>query len=153
MNGNMLDNTQIKYGEKLTIFGTCDDCVNAETLYKNLMGTSYTGGDNPRTYNDKDSYQYLPKNLSEYGSIRHDKKYDKKGVSGLSGALLNPNVKNADMELAMYNALNMALNTNISEKLKSGATSAAFLFIATYKNIISQMAAGDVGTGFPQNKK
>ena len=48
-NGNLMADDQIIYGKDFTIFGTSDNSVNAETLHKNLFGTSYTGPNNPKT--------------------------------------------------------------------------------------------------------
>ena len=77
-NGNVVNNDRtIIYGKNYTIFaGVTDKSVNAETLHKNLFGTSYTGGNNPKDYEGSDNYDYIPKNMSELASIRHDKAYD-----------------------------------------------------------------------------
>ncbi len=52
-NGNLMADDKIIYGNDFTIFGTSDNSVNAETLHKNLFGTSYIGPDNPKTYGNK----------------------------------------------------------------------------------------------------
>ena len=68
---------------------------------------SYIGPDNPKTYGNKslgiepsDSYQYKPRNLSEYAAIAHDKAYDKVGAQGVNGALIDKRVMGADANLA-----------------------------------------------------
>ena len=116
------------------------------------MGTTYTGANNPKAYNDKDSYQFKPKNLSEYGSMSHDKDYDRQNASGVSGALLNTKVRNADLKLAAYNLSNAVINPNLTEKGRSIITAGAFLDIFMFKQIISQKAFSNGGSNFPRKK-
>ena len=134
MNGNKLDNTQITYGSNYTIFGTSDNSVNGETLHKNLMGTSYTGPDNPKDYLGFDSYQYQPRNASEYPSMQHDKEYDKLHASGLTGALFDIRTLDADMRLVQRNAkLRNDPSIPIKDRHRAANTAAVFGFISGFK--------------------
>ena len=130
------DNSQIIYGENFTIFGTSDESCNAETLHQNLMGTSYTGPNNPQNYKQKDSYQYIPRNPSELGSYVHDKLYDDAGAVGVNGALFDyrNQVINADKLLVSYNVIN-TLNSNASlkDKCRSVVTVGVFNLIVIVK--------------------
>ena len=126
----------IIYGSNFRIFaGVTDESLNAETLHKNLMGTSYTGGDNPKSYNNHDNYNYIPSNLSELFSIVHDKQYDDLGAVGIKGALLQTNTWKADFLLATSNLVSIPFNRNYIDKTRSAATAAAFYFIGTYKMV------------------
>ena len=134
INGDKLDNTQITNGNNYTIFGTSDNSVNAETLHKNYMGTSYTGPHNPKDYDGFDSYQYQPRNKSEYASMFHDNEYQKKQASGVEGALFDTRVIGADIRLAARNGLT-ALNPFVSpiDRLRALATYNAFGAISIFK--------------------
>ena len=135
-----LDNSNIFYGEDYTIFGTSDNSIDARTLHKNYFGTSYTGPNNPKNYNGKESYQYIPRNKSEYGSYIHDILYNKANAKGAVGAFMNtnPEVVAADQFLVNYNYLNiMNPNTPLLDKGRSALTFTLFSFIVGYKTIIN----------------
>lgn len=130
--GNILDSNQITYNSKFTIFGTCDTCVNAATLHKNYMGSSYTGPNNPKDYNGKDSFQFIPRNFSEIFSMQHDKEYTSKEASGVPGALFDKSVTSADLKLVYKNMVNPL--TTGRDRIRSGITALAFgLILSTTK--------------------
>lgn len=136
------DNNRILYGDDYTIFGTSDNSVNARTLHNNYLGTSYTGPNNPKDYNGKESYQYIPRNKSEIGSYIHDLLYDNAGAKGLKGALGNctPEIINADMFLAQYNYINMINpNTPLIDRGRSLLTASLFTIIVGYKNLLNAL--------------
>ncbi|MBO4580936.1 MAG: RHS repeat-associated core domain-containing protein [Bacteroidales bacterium] len=139
MNGNVLNNDRNIISEyNYTIFaGTTDESVDAKTLHKNLFGTSYTGPNNPTDYNGNTTYEYLPSNRSEYGSIIHDLMYDNANVKGLNGALLCTDVWKADAFLTIYNIMNAKNpNTPFLDKMRSTATAIGFGIITSYKMTI-----------------
>src|SRR5574344_2134627 len=139
MNGKKQSNSNIIYGKSFTIFGTSDNSVNAKTLHRNYMGTSYTGPNNPQSYTNKDSYQYVPRNRSEIGSYVHDCLYDKAGAAGINGALFDSDqrVINADEFLILYNELNMmAPGTSLKDRGRSAATVAGFVPIVLFKESV-----------------
>ena|GEM_PF-2104024 len=137
--GKTLDNSQITYGNKYTIFGTSDNSCNAETLHNNYFGTSYTGPNNPKDYNGNDSYQYLPRNLSEYASLKHDLDYDKLNAHGPLDAFLNIYTMNADRELA-NNSFPFALKSNSNwDRFTAFAVYLAFNSIASFKSPLLYM--------------
>ena len=132
------DNTNILYGNDYTIFGTSDNSVDARTLHKNYFGTSYTGPNNPKDYSGNDSYQYKPRNRSEYGSYIHDILYDRANAKGTDGALNNttPEVIKADIFLTNYNIVNMMNpKTPLLDKGRSALTASAFFFVVGYKTL------------------
>ena len=89
--GNVVKNDRnIIYGNGFTLFaGVTNESVNAETLHKNLLGSSYVGGNNPKTYGKQDSYEYLPKNTSEYPAMKHDIAYNNAEAKGAADAFFN----------------------------------------------------------------
>ena len=120
INGDKLDNTQIKYGSNYTIFGTSDNSANAETLHKNMFDSSYIGPDNPKNYNGKDSYQYKPIwSPTEMAAYTHDLEYDALGAKGVGGAL-SPSTKCADVQL-IYNCKQVLKDPNSSPQEKNRA--------------------------------
>ena len=139
MNGRLQDNGNIIRGERFDIFGTTDNSCDARTLHRNLMGTSYTGPNNPKAYNEKDeSYQYIPRNPSEIGSYVHDKAYDDVNAKGALDAFFNVTfpVMKADAKLVGYNlrnAKNSLRRGNVKEYGRSVATAAAFGAILIFK--------------------
>ena len=134
----MQDNSKIIYGDDYTIFGTTDESCNAATLHKNYFGTSYTGPHNPLDYNGDYSYQYIPKNRSEFGSIAHDKAYDSANAEGLIGALFNcsEGVVKADIRLVNYNVKNVIYAPSHKDKARSLVTAGAYHWILLNKTPI-----------------
>jgi RHS repeat-associated protein len=135
MNGNVMDNSQITYGSNYTIFGTSDNSVNAETLHKNwLEHSSYIGPNNPKDYNEYDSYQYKPVGSpTEMAAYKHDLDYDALKAAGVSGAL-SYRTKCADMELISKcrKVLNNPQSSNV-EKSRAKNIIRAFVLINTFK--------------------
>ena len=121
--------------------GTSDDCVDAKTLHNNFFGTSYTGPNNPQSYNNKWNYDYCPYNVDEYGSVAHDLAYDNAHVEGVSGALFSTSVKDADWNLVIYNlkCADNALtgNPQIWTATKCTMTAGAFTIISGIKSVIN----------------
>lgn len=138
--GNKLDNTQIKYGSNYTIFGTSDNSCNAETLHKNYMETSYTGPNNPLDYKGKETYQYMPKNISEYPAMLHDMMYDKKGAKGITDALFNTKVSDADRMLyILETAIAASPNVSTIERVKALAVALTFKPIFELKKALEAL--------------
>ena len=135
-NDMLLDNTKITSGNGYRIFGTSNHSVNAKTLYQNLFGTSYTGKVNPKDYNGKDSYQFLPQSGSEWGSYIHDLLYDEAHAKGEKSAFFNTDIRVllADDFLVGYNLYNMSNNGgSFNDKLRSAATVVGFGVILIFK--------------------
>ena len=129
-------------GSPYTLFvGVADDCVDAKTLHNNLFGTSYTGANNPKSYENKHwNYDYIPYNADEFGSIAHDQAYDYEDVSGAFAALTSTKVIYADIDLIKYNikCADNALMYSADFKMaaKSIATATAFSAIVAFKYLI-----------------
>ena len=84
-----------------TIFANCNSCLNPGSLYKNLFGLSYPGGNNPRTYGGNYSYEYIPKYSSEYPAIRHNRRYDNLRIEGAKGLLTDKRAIGADWRFVL----------------------------------------------------
>ena len=76
--------------------GTCRNCLDPSTVGQNLLGLSYPGGDNPRTYAGDYSYAYVPERSSEYPAIGHDRRYDNLEIAGIKGLLTDTRAVGAD---------------------------------------------------------
>lgn len=74
----------------------CANCTDPSTIGQNLLGLTYPGGTNPRTFADDYSYSYVPKRLSEYPAIGHDRRYDNLGTAGAKGLLTDTRAIGAD---------------------------------------------------------
>ena len=109
--------------------------VNPDTLHQNLFGTSYTGPNNPKDYQNNPDFSYNPRNRSEYGSIAHDKAYGVIGAVGIKGALFNRDVLGADFDLVRYNVNNVFTKETIGTKdrLRSVVTAFAFGMLQSLK--------------------
>jgi RHS repeat-associated protein len=70
--------------------------LDPSTVGNNLLGLTYPGGNNPRTYSGKYSYAYIPSNLSEYPAIGHDRRYDNLGTAGFKGLISDTRAIGAD---------------------------------------------------------
>ncbi len=136
------DKTIIR-GEGYVIYaGVTDESIDASTLHNNYMGTTYTGPHNPKCYNGKDSYDYVPTNLSEFFSITHDLQYYELGAEGLNGALLQTNTWKADLQLAMSNVISIPFNPDPKDRIRSAATAVAFGLIGTCKRGVQMVKNG-----------
>ena len=118
--------------------GVGQKSVNASTLHCNLMD-SYTGPFNPKDYGGDYNYDYLPRKYQEWGSYYHDKAYDAKHAEGISGALFDVSVMDADWKLIKRNlrCADSALDGRfeLGQALKGTTTAAVFGLIYGFKKI------------------
>jgi RHS repeat-associated protein len=96
--------------------------LDPSTIGKNLFGLSYPGGNNPKSYNGKYNYTYVPFFQSEYPAIGHDRRYDKLGIAGANGLFTDTRSIGADWrfvieEMIVANSGNTYSNGNISSPL------------------------------------
>ena len=140
-NDVLQDNSKIIYGNNYIIFGSTDESCNAATLHNNYFGTSYTGPYNPLDYSNKYSYQYIPQNRSEYGSMIHDRMYDIAGAEGIKGALLNNTtlVMYSDLMLIIINMGSFKDNPSIIDQGRIIGTNVFFGAVLAYKRLLRQM--------------
>jgi|GEM_PF-2940082 len=96
--GNRLDNTETIYEDGFVIYATCDHCLDPATIRRNLFGLSYPGPNNPKDYENVDTYEYIPRCPTEYPAIGHDKRYENLKIKGASGLLLNVQSLGADYQ-------------------------------------------------------
>ena len=123
--------------EKYDIFVSRESlAVDPDTLHNNYFGTSYTGPINPKTFAGEETYDYIPRNQSEFASIVHDKAYSKKGAAGVKGALTNTDVIGADFKLAGSNFRNFLINPDIVDETRSLLTGVCFTLIGSVKSVI-----------------
>ncbi len=125
----------------------CPDCLNPNTLNKNFLGLSYPGPDNPRSFNGKYSYAHIPKELSEYPAIGHDRRYDRLGITGASGLFFDPRATGADWRFIMEEFGISTLPIGNGAKLHAGLFGtfmAVGVLPKTLYSIISSKGIGDI---------
>ncbi len=76
--------------------GNCPTCLDPSTVGHNLLGLTYPGGNNPKSFNGQYNYSYVPKNLAEYPAIGHDRRYDRLNIKGASGLFFDTRSIGAD---------------------------------------------------------
>ena len=129
---------EIRYGENFTLFaGVTDQSVDASTLYKNLFGSSYIGGNNPKNYKGKENFDYKPTwSPTEMAAYCHDLEYIAAGASGATSAFFNVSeaVISADIKL-VYTCYNIAKDPSVSasERKRAKKTAKGFNFIIQMK--------------------
>lgn len=146
MAGNTIDNTKdITTKGGTTIFSNCSDCLNPGTLNKNLLGLTYPGGDNPKTYGGDYSYAFSPSFRSEYPAIGHDRRYDNLGTAGASGLLTDTRAIGADYRF-VAEELSISVNPFIGTKdrLAAGALGVG-LGVAALPKTISALSTNKLG--------
>ena len=146
MNNNVMDNTKnLVTSGGTTIFANCNSCLNPGSLYKNLFGLSYPGGNNPRTYGGNYSYEYIPKYSSEYPAIGHDRRYDNLRIEGIKGLLTDTRAIGADWRFVLeeFAIANNVFNNPI-DRVKASALGIGLGVLATPKTIYQLSKADKV---------
>jgi hypothetical protein len=87
----------------------CGDCLDPSSTRHNFLGLTYPGPDNPKSYNGKYNYSYVPKNLAEFPAIGHDKRYDNLDVAGGAGLFTDTRAIGADAKF-VSEQFNIAMN-------------------------------------------
>lgn len=86
--------------EGIEIFVGDINALNPSTVGQNipLLGgnSTYSGGNNPKTYAGDYDYSYIPTQLSDYPAIGHDRRYDNLGIKGAGGLLFDTRAIGAD---------------------------------------------------------
>lgn len=142
--GNVVDNSERIYSGQYIIFGTCDSCLNAGTLYENwFFNSSFIGPNNPKVYlnNTGDpfknwSYDFNPKRLSEYPAIRHDIEYDMLKLAGIKDALFATEAIGADMRLVIGETFVFFVSNDPVGKLSAAAVAVGFSHVVRLKAVI-----------------
>ncbi|HTK20991.1 MAG TPA: RHS repeat-associated core domain-containing protein, partial [Mucilaginibacter sp.] len=86
------------------------DALDPRTLHQNILGLTYAGPWNPKTYGGKDDYSHLPDDPEDVPAYIHDKDFDKLKAVG-AGPVFNdprtqgPNVKLVNSELGVATSL------------------------------------------------
>jgi RHS repeat-associated protein len=132
--GEYLSETDITEGSNYRIFGVCDNCVDAATLYKNIFGSNYIGPNNPKDYLKGDSYQANPIGEADKSAYQHDKDFDSLLASGPLDAFFNFSTYKADRKLA-NSCLSIMSDTSLPKWDRNQAKYIYILFneIANYK--------------------
>jgi hypothetical protein len=97
----------------------CWTCLDPSTLHKNLLGLSYPGGNNPKSFNGLPSYSYVPYSKAEYPAIGHDRRYDNLDAKGATSLLFDTRLVGADLKFVLeeFQIAFNPRNSNEHEKL------------------------------------
>lgn len=119
--------------------GTCPNCLDPSTIGHNLIG-SYPGGNNPKSYNGDYNYSYVPKSISEYPAIGHDRRYDNIHTSGFIGLLTDSRAIGADWKF-VREELEIAMDPialyGTKERIKAGVLGVGLGFIYSFKTVLT----------------
>ncbi|WP_254070992.1 DUF6443 domain-containing protein [Pedobacter sp. L105] len=70
--------------------------IDPSTIGQNLGGGTFAGGDNPRTFGGKETFNYSPDKPFDPPAIGHDRRFDNLNASGLFGLLTDTRTIGAD---------------------------------------------------------
>ena len=114
----------------------CETCLNPASIGENILGLSYPGGNNPRSFNGAYSYEYVPSNIAEYPAIGHDRRYDNLGTKGLIGLLSDTRAIGADWKF-VKEELESAMMPAVSpkERIEAFTLGVGLGILATPKTI------------------
>src|SRR5690606_20346858 len=132
-------------GWGLSVFGLE---LDPSTLYKNINGLSYPGGNNPRSYNGDYNFSYVPYSKAEYPAIGHDRRYDNLDAAGAAGLLFDTRAIGADWKFVAeeYRIAFNPRNRNEHEKLDAFLLGTGLGAAASLKTIYTLVKRGPVGS-------
>ena len=135
-------------GDNLNGDGTRNSTINLEniaigdmnsldpsTVGHNLLGLTYPGGNNPRTFNVDYDYTYIPKDLSEYPAIGHDRRYDNLNITGASGLFLDTRAIGADWYFVKQELSIAATNPNYRTRINAFSLGVGLGFFSLPKTL------------------
>jgi hypothetical protein len=114
------------------------DALDPRTLNQNInvLGkTTYPGGENPRKYNGDYDYSHIPKYLSEYPAIGHDRRYDNLGITGKSGLFLDTRAIGADWQFVKEELQIASLPISTTERVRAALLGIGLGMAATPKTL------------------
>lgn len=94
--------------------------VDPSTVGKNLGGSTYAGGNNPRDFANRETYRYVPTVPFDPPAIGHDRRFDNLGARGFIGLLTDTRTIGADW-LFVKQELDVAFRNDISNSDKAKA--------------------------------
>ena len=110
-----------------------DMYTNMESVGRNMYG-NYLGPDNPKLSgkDQGDSYAVPPVDWQDFNAWRHDRGYDRAGVSGVAG-VMNPSTIKYDLDLAISSLNASQYPSSPSKAIWSMATATLFYNISKWK--------------------
>jgi hypothetical protein len=113
--------------------GTCETCLMPGTAGNNLWDTNYTGKNNPLSYNLQENYSLPPTNRADFGSMIHDKGYDRHHAIGPSSVMTDTETIGVDYRFIGYE-LDLAISPYNGATLQEkgeGLANGLYMFIFT----------------------
>jgi RHS repeat-associated protein len=129
-------------GQSVSIDNSIDNKLDPSTVGKNLLGLTYPGGENPKTFSGKYSYSYEPSDLSEYPAIGHDRRYDNLKITGAAGLFTDTRAIGADYTF-VGEELSIAMMTGlpIKTRVQAGLLGTGLGLCAAPKTIYAAVIA------------
>ncbi|HKG05944.1 MAG TPA: RHS repeat-associated core domain-containing protein, partial [Pedobacter sp.] len=110
------------------------DALDPRTIGNNILGLTYSGSNNPKTYSGREDYSYIPKYIEDVPGFLHDKDYDAKGIAGKNGLLSDPRGISADLRFAAREMLISAdPNNSMTTRARAFILGAGVGFPGLYK--------------------
>jgi RHS repeat-associated protein len=124
------------------------NALDPRTVGQNLLGLTYPGGNNPKSYDRKYSYSYVPQSLAEFPAIGHDRRYDNLGTAGISGLLADTRAISSDYRFVTQELAVAILSTNIKTKIQATVLGGGLGFLASFKTLghLANPSSGGFGT-------
>ncbi|GAB4044781.1 RHS repeat-associated core domain-containing protein [Spirosoma jeollabukense] len=96
------------------------DALDPRTIGGNILGLTYSGAKNPRTYGGNYDYSYTPTDWADYPAIGHDSRYDRLGITGKEGLFKDTRAIGADWRFVTEEMVVMTYQTNPIAKIRTG---------------------------------
>jgi RHS repeat-associated protein len=124
------------------------NALDPRTVGQNLLGLTYPGGENPKTYSGKYDYSFVPQSLAEYPAIGHDRRYDNLGTAGISGLFTDTRAISSDYRFVAQELAIGVLSTNFKTKIQATILGGGLGFFASFKTIthLANPYSGGLGT-------
>jgi hypothetical protein len=137
-NGIPIYSTVSEVGPIQNGYGEYGNTLNPDTVGKQFFGIgglTYPGPTNPKTYNGRDDYSYIPSRIEEFPAFIHDRAYDVLQIKGASGLFMATDAINADWRFVASELKISAASNNIQTKFTAAALGVGLGLIALPKTV------------------
>ncbi|KRD11276.1 hypothetical protein ASE21_06105 [Flavobacterium sp. Root901] len=121
--------------------------LDTRTIGQNLLGLTYPGGNNPKTYSGADDFSYVPSSLAEYPAIGHDRRYANIGTAGAGGLFGDSKAIGADWRFVGQELSILTLPVDIKTKVQAGLLGVGLGLFSAGKTIIQLSSPYNGGLG------
>ncbi|WP_264536587.1 RHS repeat-associated core domain-containing protein [Flavobacterium sp. N1736] len=121
--------------------------LDTRTIGQNLLGLTYPGGNNPKTYSGADDFSYVPSSLAEYPAIGHDRRYANIGTAGAGGLFGDTKAIGADWRFVGQELSILTLPVDLKTKVQAGLLGVGLGLFSTGKTVIQLSSPYNGGLG------